>query len=383
MTAKGCHCEEWSDEAISVDNEKYAAEVEEHMAKRIAIVGVGAVGGYTGAHMAQAGEDVTFIDFWPEHVEKMKRDGLTITHHQGPEPFAAKVRALHLTEVQQFAKEAPIDIAFVCTKSYDTEWAALLIRQYLAPAGYVVSLQNCMNEATIAGIVGWGKVLGCIASNISVGLVEPGHIHRGGIRGKDRGHTVYRTGEVHGRVTERAQEVFRLVSHADSAKATDNLWGERWSKLVTNSMANGVSACTGLSGANMAQNERVRRFQARLGSEAIRIGEALGYRLEEINHLPPEVIARAGEGDPEALARYEDRVLTQPRGSAEQRPSMGQDMFKGRRTEIEFLNGFVVREGEKVGLAARANERLVDLVKKVERGELKQDPSHITDLRLN
>jgi 2-dehydropantoate 2-reductase len=353
------------------------------MGKRIAVVGVGAVGGYTGAHMAQAGEDVTFIDFWPEHVETMKRDGLTITHHQGPDPFTVKVRALHLTEVQQLAKEAPIDIAFVCTKSYDTEWAALMIRQYLAPAGYVVSLQNCMNEATIAGIVGWGKVLGCIASNISVGLVEPGHIHRGGIRGKDRGHTVYRTGEVHGRITERAQEVFRLVSLADSAKVTDNLWGERWSKLVTNSMANGVSACTGLSGANMAQNEAIRRFQARLGSEAIRIGEALGYKLEEINHLPPEVIARAGEGDPEALARYEDRVLTQPRGSADQRPSMGKDMHKGRRTEIEYLNGFVVREGEKVGLQARANERLVDLVKKVERGELKQDPKHITDLRLN
>jgi len=62
---------------------------------------------------------------------------------------------------------------------------------------------------------------------------------------------------------------------------------------------------------------------------------------------------------------------------------MGQDMMKGRRTEIEFLNGYVVREGEKVGLAARANERLVDLVKQVERGELRPDPRHITELRLN
>ena len=133
--------------------------------------------------------------------------------------------------------------------------------------------------------------------------------------------------------------------HADSAKATDNLWGERWSKLVANSMANGVSAGTGLSGAQIAQNETIRHFQARLGSEAIRIGQARGYRLEEINHLPPEIIVRAGEGDAAALGRYEDRIATQRRGSAEQRPSMGQDMAKGRRTEIEFLNGFVVREG--------------------------------------
>jgi 2-dehydropantoate 2-reductase len=62
---------------------------------------------------------------------------------------------------------------------------------------------------------------------------------------------------------------------------------------------------------------------------------------------------------------------------------MGQDMTKGRRTEIEFLNGFVVREGEQVGIQAPANERLVDIVKKVERGELKQDLRHITELRLN
>ena len=130
------------------------------MGKRIVIVGAGAVGGYTGAHMAKADEDVTFIDPWPEHVEEINRNGFRITHHQGPEPFTVKVRALHLTEAQHLAKEAPVDIAFVCMKSYDTQCAATLLRQYLAPSGYVVSLQNCMNEATIAEVVGWGKTLG-------------------------------------------------------------------------------------------------------------------------------------------------------------------------------------------------------------------------------
>jgi len=99
------------------------------MGKRIGIIGVGAVGGYTGAHMARAGEDVTFIDMWPAHVDEMKRNGLRITHHEGDEPFTVKVRALHLTEAQHLSKEAPIDIAFVCTKSYDTQWAVMLISQ--------------------------------------------------------------------------------------------------------------------------------------------------------------------------------------------------------------------------------------------------------------
>src|SRR5439155_23750911 len=91
--------------------------------KKIAVVCTGAVGGYAGAHMVQAGEDVTFIDFWPEHVEHMKAHGLTITHLRDVEPCTVPVRALHVTELQQVSKETPIDIAFVCTKSYDTAWA--------------------------------------------------------------------------------------------------------------------------------------------------------------------------------------------------------------------------------------------------------------------
>jgi 2-dehydropantoate 2-reductase len=353
------------------------------MGKRIAIVGAGAVGGYAGAHMVQAGEDVTFIDPWPAHVEHMRTHGLRVTHARDVPEFTVQVTALHVTDAQKLAKEAPVDVAFVCMKSYDTAWATMLIAQYLAPAGYVVSLQNCMNEETVAGVVGWGRTMGCIASSITVNLPEPGHIHRGAAKG-GAAHTVFRTGEVHGRITERAQDVCRLVGYSDSAKVTSNLWGERWSKLVANAMQNGLSACTGLPGVEIVKSEPLRRFSTRLGSEAIRVGQALGYSLEEILHLDPETIARAGEGDQAAAeAVAAQRLKDSQKVSSEQRPSMGQDMVKGRRTEIEFLNGYVVREGAKVGLAAGANAALTDIVKRVEKGELKPDPAHILDLRLN
>src|SRR5262249_25962658 len=101
-------------------------------------------------------------------------------------------------------------------------------------------------------------------------------------------------------------------------------------------------------------------------------------------HLQPEMIARAGEGDDAAMRTCdEERLRQSKRTAAEQRPSMGQDMQKGRRTEIEFLNGLVAREGEKVGLACRANAMLTDIVQRVEGGELKPDPRHIRELRLN
>jgi 2-dehydropantoate 2-reductase len=313
----------------------------------------------------------------------MRKHGLRVTHAMKEPEFTVPVRALHVTDAQQLAKEKPVDIAFVCMKSYDTAWATMMIRQYLAPGGFVVSLQNCMNEETIAGVVGWGKTLGCVASSISVNLPEPGHIHRGAGKGGKR-HTVFRTGEVHGRITPRVEEIARLVGFADSAMVTNNLWGERWSKLVANAMQNGISACTGLGGGDMLKSDPIRHFSTRVGSEAIRVGQALGYELEEILHLPPETIARAGEGDGAAMQacdaqRFKDSAKT----AAGQRPSMGQDMQKGRRTEIEFINGLIAREGERIGVAARANAVLTDIVKRVERGELKADPKNITELRLN
>ncbi|MBW8269711.1 ketopantoate reductase family protein [Caldovatus aquaticus] len=354
------------------------------MQPRIAIFGAGAVGGYVGAHMVRAGEDVTFIDPWPEHVEAMRARGLRITHLRDVPEFTVPVRALHLTEVQALSKQRPVDILFLCMKSYDTAWATTMMKPYLAPAGFVVSLQNCINEETIAGIVGWGRTLGAIASSITVELAEPGHVRRAAGKG-GAAHTVFRVGEVHGRITDRAREVARLVGLSDSAKVTENLWGERWSKLVANAMANGLSACTGLISRDILLDDTLRHFTARLGAEAIRTGQALGYVLEEIHHLDPEIIARAGEGDPEARRAYDERRLAEARGpgGGAHRPSMGQDMVKGRRTEIEFLNGLVVEKAREVGLAAPANAALTAIVKRVERGELAPDPRHVRELRLN
>lgn len=351
---------------------------------RIAIVGAGAVGGYAGSYMAQAGHDVTFIDPWPEHVEAMRSRGLTIQHLKDVPEFTVPVKAIHLTELQSFARQKPVDIAFVCMKSYDTAWATAMIAQYLAPGGYVVSLQNCINEEVIAGVVGWGRVLGAIASLITVELSAPGLVKRAA--GKSgASHTVYRVGEPHGRVSPRAEYITSLVALSDSALTTTNLWGERWSKLVANVMGNGIAAATGLLAKDATADDAIRAFAARLGSEAIRVGQALGYDLEEILHLDPEIIARAGEGDDAARKAYDAQRLadTQKPGGGAHRASMGQDMVKGRRTEIEYLNGFVVARGAEIGIAAPANAALTEIVKRVERGEAAPSPDLIRGLRLN
>src|ERR1700730_17476384 len=114
------------------------------MEKRIVVVGAGAVGGFIGAYLARSGRDVTLIDFWPENVEAIRRDGLKIFGMTDADSLSTRIATMHVSEVQSRARQRASDIAFICVKSYDTAWATMLIRSYLAPDGYVVSAQNCI-----------------------------------------------------------------------------------------------------------------------------------------------------------------------------------------------------------------------------------------------
>ena len=349
------------------------------MRKWIAVVGAGAVGGYVGTHLAASGQDVTLIDPWPEHVEAIRAHGMQIYGMTEAERRTVRVAAMHLTEVQSLAKQRPIDIAFVSVKSYDTVWATMLIRPYLAPRGCVVSMQNCINEERVAGVVGWGRTLGCIVGGgVGVDLYEPGHIRRGYARQPNV--TSFYVGEPHGRITRRAEAIAEMLNAVDTAKATDDLWGERWTKLCVNGMRNGVSAATGMGGNERDGHDAVRRVCIALGGEAVRVGQKLGYRLGKIGALDPERLARAHEGDAAALAEIERQLTDSSAGglrSANQRPSMAQDMAKGRRTEIEFMNGFIAEKGAEAGVPAPTHARLTEVVKRVERGELTARPENV------
>lgn len=349
------------------------------MGKRIAIVGAGALGGYVGGNLAHQGHDVTLIDPWPENVETIRTKGLELDGLTPEERFTVKgVKILHLTEVQSLARK-PVDVAMVAMKSYDTAWATMLIKPYLSQQGFVVSLQNCLNEETIANIVGWGRTVGVVASLISVDLFEAGRIRRTIPKGGDK-HTVFRVGEPHGRITERVEELVGWFAQIDSSKATTNLWGERWTKLVQNGMGNGVTAATGMTSGDCLRNDIVRRLQIKLAGEAVRVGQALGYQLEKIRGFEADVFARAAEGDAAALAQIEPTLIPQeganPRGAI-QRPSMAQDMIKGRRTEIDAMNGYIAAKGAEVGVPAPSHAMLTEIVTRVERGELKQSPANL------
>lgn len=349
------------------------------MGKKIVVVGAGAIGGCVGANMVRVGEDVTFVDGWAEHVQAMRRDGLSIDCVKPSGSFQVPVRALHISDVPQLIREQPIDIAFICVKSYDTEWATQLMVPYMAPDGVFVSVQNSINEERIAAIVGWGRVIGCAVAGIGGELMEPGRVLRTTAVG-NRQRVGLKVGEVHGRITKRLELVTALLDHAEPASPTTNLWGVRWSKLIINAMRNGVSAVTGQSGNQRDSNAMTRWLSIRLGSQAIRVGQAMGLSLENSGH-DIDTLARAGEGDKGALealtAQFVEICATR---NDSQRPSMGQDIHKGRRTETEYINGLVAVRGAEVGVDATLHARVNELVKRVERAQVKPSPDLVADL---
>jgi len=344
---------------------------------RIAFMGAGAIGGYVGGHLARAGLDVVLIDQWAQHVEAMKAHGLRFSGTLGE--YTVPVQALHVSDAQSLTR-APIDIAFVCTKLYDTAWATTLIKEYLAPDGYVVTMQNSVVEPLVAGIVGWGRTVGCIASTMSAEAYAPGRI----VRTRQPGgtaYTIFRAGETHGRITPRLTQLVELLNRVDSAKATTNLWGERWGKLVANTMTTGVSGVTGLSLMAVLTDATIRRVLIKLAGEAIRIGLAQGYAIEPVRRLESEIWLDAERGDRAALAAVDRTIAVELERMTDAGYSgTAQDIRKGRRTEIDYMNGYVARQGEDIGIPAPAHAALTALVKKMEGGELEPHPNSLTSL---
>ena len=209
------------------------------MAPHIAVVGAGAVGGFIGARLTAAGENVTLIDRWREHVDATRRNGLRIDGSAPQDNAIVPVRILADDEIESLKALPPLDIVFISVKSYDTRRAVELVLPYLHADAVVVSAQNGCNEATLTEIVGASRTAGLIAARIGVELSGPGVIRRRVIHGSP-GIDVFRIGELDGQRSARIEALATLLRQVDSVAVIDNLAGERWSKLAVNAMRNGV-----------------------------------------------------------------------------------------------------------------------------------------------
>jgi len=335
---------------------------------RIGIIGAGAIGSVVGGMLTKAGHDVTLIDQWPEHVEAMKGRGLRLSGTCGEQLI--RVKALHIHELQSVRE--PFAAVFVAVKSYDTEWATALAIAYLKqPDGVVVDFQNGLNDDRVAAVAGKERTLGCVIT-IGAGLYEPGHAIR-----TDRATVGFRIGELDGSESERARALAEVMNAVAPARATTNLRGERWSKLTVNCMANPLAGLTGLGSAEVRTEPGPRRVAIQLGAEVIRVGRALGYEVEAIYGIAPQRMVDAAEGL--GLEPVEADMAAGVKFLSGGRPSLLQDVMKGRRTEIEYLNGSVSEQGRRVGIKTPFNDAIVELFRR-HGVDLRPDPKNLEPL---
>jgi 2-dehydropantoate 2-reductase len=341
------------------------------VSKKILFVGAGAIGSYLGAFLSRAGHAVTIVDAWAEQVDTINRKGISVT---GPhDPFEAHPTAVHLHEAQRMPRD--FDVAFIAMKVYDTEWATQLALRHLKPEGYVVSSQNCWPDPRVAAVAGVNRSVGLIMSKIGVACWRPGEVERGMERGGNKGHDVFRAGEHDGRITPRVQEVAEMLKVVDGSLTTDNLWGERWSKLCANSMGNPVQGMSGLGSAEIAGSEVGRAITINLAAESARVGLALGLTIPKFNGETAERWADAGRRETyEAL----DEMLTPKTASTRNwKASMAQDVTKGRPTEIDYMNGHVVAQGRAKGVPTPVSAATVEVMHEIESGARKPAPENI------
>ena len=336
---------------------------------RIGIIGAGAIGCVVGGLLTKAGHDVTLVDQWPEHIETMKQHGLRLSGTCGEHTIP--VKALHIHELQGVA--TPFEAVFVSVKSYDTEWAAQMALAYLEqPDGVVVDFQNGVNDERVASVVGKARCLGCVIT-IGAGMYEPGHAMR-----TDSGSVGFKIGEHDGRDTPRAQALARVLNDVAGTKVTTNLWGERWSKLAVNCMANPLAGLSGLGSAEVRTAPIPRRIAIHVAAEVIQVGRAAGYEVEPIYGIDARRFVDAAQG--KGWDAVEADMAASVKFLTGGRPSMLQDVMKGRRTEIDYLNGYVSQQGKRLGVPTPVNDAVVAAVRQHGVGTLKPDPKNLEPL---
>ncbi len=329
---------------------------------KIAVVGTGGTGSVIGGMLTVAGHDVVLIDQWGDHVAAMQSHGLHLSI--AGEEFTAPVRALQLYQVCTL--EDRFDVVFLACKSYDTLWQTQLILPYLKDDGVLVSAQNSLNDEWIAPLVGPTRDIGCVIT-MSSEVFEPGRLKRN--TAMDR--TTFVLGELHGRITPRLKELQKLLSAAGKTELTTNLWGTRWAKLVFNCIVAPVCALAGVGPARLTEAPERVRVCLELGREALWVGQAQGYSMEPVFGLSMEEAAAS----PEALV--DNLVRASQAEGREARSFFHQDILKGRRTEVDYINGLVARKGRESGVATPVNAAAVALMHRLERGELEPAPENI------
>ncbi|MCU1437162.1 MAG: 2-dehydropantoate 2-reductase [Naasia sp.] len=329
------------------------------------IIGGGAVGSTLAGYLARAGRDVTIADGWFQHVEAVRENGLRVQAVEGD--FVTDVRAIHLDELVDYGTA---DLLLVAGKAFDTRMQALLAREHLHDGTVVMSSQNGMNDAVIGDIVGHDRMVACVVA-LAADLFEAGAVRRTSDATTGSiviGHLEQGRDAV---VTQRLLEHFEPLG---GVRVVDDAWPERWGKLTLNSMSNALAGLTGLWSDRLWSEPMTLDVIIALGHETASVAAAAGIKTAPVlGRIPQDLLVAA---DSKSGAAWQEAagimlgISAERVGKKANRASLLQDVMKGRRTEVDYLNGWIVRKGAELGVPTPVHSMLIEALYPVQVGKI-------------
>lgn len=329
---------------------------------KIAVLGAGANGASIGADLTRAGLDVTLIEQWPEHVEAMRANGVTIVTPS--EVINTPVEVIHLCEVAELT--TTFDVVLMLMKAYDSRWASHLIEPYLSSNGLLVGVQNGMTVDAISEVVGSDRTLGCVIE-ISSMMFEPGIVERH----SPFDRSWFALGALTPDMTPRIPEVSTLLSRSGTVEVVDDIRAAKWMKLVSNTCTLVPTAILGLPMVEAAEIPEMRRLMIDAGREALEALISVGLEPQPIFGMSAESVRHVNLVEEMLDWLLAGFVLPTTK------TTVLQDWIKGRHSEVDDIHGTVVRALSHVGRRAPVNEAVVEVARRIEAREIETGPQNL------
>ena len=328
---------------------------------RYAIYGAGSLGTVLGAFITKNGGEVDLINRNKAHVDLLNEKGAKII---GTVDMTVPVKA-----ITPDMMEGKYDVIVLLTKQLFNKEVVTMLKDYLSDEGVIVTLQNGIPEPGIAEIVGANHTMGC-AVEWGAALIEPGVCELT----SDKDSLSFHMGKMEGITDKQNKMVKDLLQLMCPVHEEENLMGARWSKLLINATFSGLGTVVGGVFGDVSEDKAAQKVAIRCMKECIDVGHASGTEFAPVQGKNIVGLFYYKNTLKRALGCMLLPIAMKKHRDIE--PSMLQDIKKGKPCEIDAINGVVCDFGKKYGVATPINDRIVEIIKKIQAGELKAEKAN-------
>ncbi len=322
---------------------------------RCAIYGAGSLGTVLGAYIHKNGGKIQLVNRNRAHVTALREKGAHIT---GTVDFTVPVDAVLPEEMS-----GKYDVIFLMTKQLHNHETVTFLKPFLADDGVIVTLQNGIPEPSVAEIVGQEHTLGCTVE-WGATLTGPGEC----VLTSEPDSLSFHMGRMEGVSDEQLARVRSVLEQMCPVELEENLMGARWSKLLINATFSGLGTAMGSRFGDVYEQKDARELALRVMKECMDVGHAAGVVFAPVQGKDITKLFYYRSGLKKAFARFLMPIAMKKHRSIV--PSMLVDIRQGKKCEIDAINGVVCAFGRKHGVPTPFNDRIVEVVKKEESGEL-------------